>query len=178
MPFSSPSSFLFHFLKNFLQRRWLIWSSSQNWKMSNAVSIKPEPLDLPLCLESCLHLGWVTAVLTVLGWMRKCYRDLRCVTEWLNSVILPSQRRDTWKTDFSRAEFSNCQNGHSFSGLSKDNCVMCTHYSVYILNLKIHTSHRLAHTYHKYVHAIFCLQRSAKRVATMLLHREKRWEVH
>lgn len=51
----------------FLQTRWSIEYSSHNWNMSKTVSIKPEPMGLPLCLESCLHLSRATAVLTVLG---------------------------------------------------------------------------------------------------------------
>lgn len=131
---------LFFIPSYFLKRWWFIEYSSQNWK---TVSMKPEPMDLPLRLESCLHPGWVMPALTVLGWTRKMLERFKMCDQVTSFLMLHPQRRLHGKLDFLELNSATAKRGHRFSALFKDSQLMYTHYFVYISQLKIYISHRL-----------------------------------
>ena len=100
-------------------------------------------------------------------------RDLKCVTKWLNSLMLHSQRRASWKTwIFLELNSATVKGGHSFSGLFKNSHLMDTHYFVHISHLRIHITHR----HHKMCTCIFQIQRAITSIAVRHLPLEKsRW---
>lgn len=104
-------SYPFHWFPfYYLQGRWFIEYSSAHWKTSNTRPSKPGPIDSLVRLESCPHLGPVTAVLTVPGWMRTMLKRFKMCGKWLNSLVLHSQRKTAQKMWYiTRAKSRNFQ---------------------------------------------------------------------